>query len=151
MDNVHKVKEKAKLDRQNFLEKAYQLMAEGVIIFDPNRLDIRGSLKCGKGVKIDINVIIEGDVILEDDVFIGHGVMTINDLFPPSFKKTSSKGQWKKTLIKKGAVIGSNATIFPVVIGKNSIVGAGAVVTKDIPDNSIVIGNPAIITRKNIK
>ena len=73
--------------------------------------------------------------------------MTINDLNPPSYKRTGSKDGWKPTLIKKGAVIGSNVTLFPVTIGKNAIVGAGAVVIKDVPDNAIVAGNPAKILK----
>ena len=83
-------------------------------------------------------------VTIEDDVFIGHGVMTINDVRPPS----GDPSQWKPTLIKKGASIGSNATLMPVTIGENSIVGAGAVVTKDVPDNCVVAGNPAEIIKK---
>ena len=72
-------------------------------------------------------------------VFIGHGVMTINDLKPPS----GDPSKWLPTLIKRGASIGSNATLLPVTIGENAIVGAGAVVTKDVPDNAVVVGNPA--------
>ncbi len=88
-------------------------------------------------------------VTLEDEVFLGHGVMTINDIKPPSYRRTGKKDKWKKTLIKKGAIIGSNATILPVTIGVNAEVGAGAVVTRDVPDNCIVVGNPAkIIKRK---
>jgi acetyltransferase-like isoleucine patch superfamily enzyme len=89
-------------------------------------------------------------VTIEDDVFIGHGVMTINDIHPPSSRKTGTKCHWKQTLIKKGVVIGSNATLFPVTIGENAIVGAGSVVRTDVPDNCMVAGNPARII-KNIK
>jgi acetyltransferase-like isoleucine patch superfamily enzyme len=71
--------------------------------------------------------------------------MTINDLIPPSFKRTGTKTHWQKTHIEKGAIIGSNATLLPVTVGRNAIVGAGAVVTKDVPDNAIVAGNPAIL------
>tara|TARA_B110000008_G_scaffold221132_1_gene221420 strand:+ start:2041 stop:2745 length:705 start_codon:yes stop_codon:yes gene_type:complete len=124
MDKVSKVKEKAILDRQNFLEKAYQLMAEGVIIFDPNRLDIRGSLKCGKGVKIDINVIIEGDVILEDDVFIGANCIL------------------KNCQINKGTRINSFSLIEDSVVGSKSYIGPFARLrpNSEVGDN-VQIGN----------
>ena len=69
--------------------------------------------------------------------------MTINDLYPPSFRRTGSTNQWRKTHIKKGAIIGSNTTLLPVMIGENAKVGAGSVVTKDIPDNKTAFGNPA--------
>ena len=72
--------------------------------------------------------------------------MTINDLYPPSFKKTG-KHQWKKTIIKKGAVIGTSSTLLPVTIGKNSFIAAGSVVTKDVPDNTLYAGNPAKYVR----
>ena len=84
---------------------------------------------------------------IEESVFIGHGVMTVNDIFPPSKSRTGSDKHWKGILIKKNSVIGSNATLLPVTIGKNSIVGAGSVVTKDVPDNCVVVGNPAKIIK----
>ena len=74
--------------------------------------------------------------------------MTINDIKPPSFKRTGSKRHWKNTRIKKGAIIGSNATLFPVTIGENAKVGAGSVVTKNVPDNCVVAGNPAQIIKQ---
>ena len=74
--------------------------------------------------------------------------MTINDLFPPSRRRTGSDAEWKKLTIKEGATIGSNATLLPVTIGRNSVVAAGAVVTKDVPDNVIVAGNPARLIRQ---
>ena len=86
-------------------------------------------------------------VTVENDVFIGHGVMTINDINPPSNRRTGSKAEWKPTLIKEGAVIGSGAVLFPVTIGKYSKIGAGAVVTRDVKDYEIVAGNPARNTR----
>jgi acetyltransferase-like isoleucine patch superfamily enzyme len=87
-------------------------------------------------------------------VFIGHGVMFTNDVLP---RATAGNGQlqteadWKclKTLVKKGASIGSNATLLcGITIGENAVIGAGSVVTKDVPPGTIVAGNPARILRK---
>ena len=86
-------------------------------------------------------------VEIMNDVFIGHGVMTINDIYPPSFKATGTKSNWEKIIIKKRVVIGSNSTIFPVTINENAIIGAGSVVTKDVPKNAVVAGNPAKIIK----
>ena len=114
-------------------------------------VEIQNDVIIGENVYISSHSFICSLVTIEDDVFIGHGVMTINDLHPPSFKRTGSKGGWRKTLIKRGAVIGSNATILPVIIGENAEVGAGSVVTCDVPDYCIVAGNPARIIKKKEK
>jgi acetyltransferase-like isoleucine patch superfamily enzyme len=106
-------------------------------------VEIQEGVKIGNNVTISSHSFICSQVTIEDDVFIAHGVMTINDVNPPSYKRTGTKDEWKDTLIKRGAVRGSNATIFPVKIGENSVVGAGAVVTKDVPSNSVVTGIPA--------
>ena len=111
-------------------------------------VEVQSNVQIGNNVTISSHSFICSLVVIEDDVFIGHSVITINDLHPPSYKKTGSKDYWKKTLIKKGAVIGSNASLLPVTIGENADVGAGAVVTKDVPDNCIVAGNPARIIKK---
>jgi len=111
-------------------------------------VEIQKNAKIGNNVIISSHSFICSLVTIEDNVFIGHGVMTINDIKPPSKKRTGSEKEWKNTLIKKGASIGSNVTLLPVTIGKNAIVGAGSVVTKDVPDNVIVAGVPAKIIRK---
>jgi len=111
-------------------------------------VEVQNNVQIGNNVTISSHSFICSLVIIEDDVFVGHGVTTINDLHPPSYKRTGTKKYWKKTLIKKGAVIGNNVTLLPVTIGENAEVGAGAVVTKDVADNCIVAGNPARIIKK---
>ncbi|MDP3698760.1 MAG: DegT/DnrJ/EryC1/StrS family aminotransferase [Nanoarchaeota archaeon] len=110
-------------------------------------VEVQNNTKIGDNVIISSHSFICSLVTIEDNVFIGHGVMTINDLHPPSKRRTGSDKEWKSTVIKRNAVIGSNATLMPVTIGENSIVGAGAVVTKDVPDDCVVAGNPAKIIR----
>ena len=105
-------------------------------------VEIQNDVCIGNNVVVSSHSFICSLVTIEDDVFIGHGVMTINDVHPPSFRRTGTKDNWKRTLIKKGAVIGSNATLFPVVVGENAVVGAGAVVNKDVPAGCVVVGNP---------
>jgi len=105
--------------------------------------EVQDNVEIGNNVIVSSHSFICSLVKIEDNVFIGHGVMTINDLYPPSRRRTGTTDGWKKTVIKKGAVIGSNATLMPVVIGEGAVVGAGSVVTKDVPDRTIVAGNPA--------
>ena len=106
-------------------------------------VEIQENVKIGNNCRIQSHSFLCSLVTIEDDVFIGHGVVFINDLYPPS----NDRSKWKPTLVKKGAKIGSNATLLPVTVGENSLVGAGAVVTRDVPPNTIVAGNPARIIK----
>ena len=112
-------------------------------------VEIQKSVVIGKNCKISSHSFICEGVTIEDRVFIGHGVMFINDKYPRAANLDGSiqgEEDWTciPTLVKDGASIGSGATILcGVTIGKNAIVGAGAVVTKDVPDNTKVAGVPA--------
>ncbi len=106
-------------------------------------VEIQAGAKIGNGVTISSHSFICDMVTVDDGAWIGHGVKTINDLYPPSRKRTGSSEHWEPTYIGKGAIIGSNAVLFPVNIGDNTIIGAGSVVRKDIPDGQVWAGNPA--------
>lgn len=98
----------------------------------------------GNGVKIQNNVSVYTGVVCEDDVFLGPSCVFTNVINPRSF--ISRKDEYRKTIVRKGASIGANATIVcGYNIGKYAFVAAGAVVTKDIPDYALVMGNPARI------
>lgn len=117
-------------------------------------VEIQKKAYIGKNCKIQSHSFICEGVHIEDEVFIGHGVMFINDKYPRSTSETGglqTEKDWEvvPTVIKKGASIGSNATILcGVTVGEGAIVGAGSVVIKDVPAGAIVAGNPAKEIRK---
>ena len=116
-------------------------------------VEIQKNARVGNRCKISSHTFICEGVTIEDNVFIGHGVMFTNDSYPRATAaggNLQTEADWKveRTVIKKGASIGTGATILSnITIGENAIVGAGSVVTKDVPPNSIMAGNPARFLR----
>lgn len=105
---------------------------------------IENDVIVGNNVTIKSGVQLWDGLRVEDDVFIGPNVTFTNDIFP----RAKQPYQQLKTVIKRGASIGANATILPgIVVGEGAMVGAGAVVTKDVPCRSLVVGNPAKVSR----
>lgn len=119
-------------------------------------VEIQKNACIGRNCKISSHSFVCEGVTIEDNVFIGHSVTFINDTYPRSTAaedrlKTENDWSVERTIVKKGASIGSGATILSnLTIGENSIVGAGSTVTKDVPPNSIVAGNPAKVIRSVI-
>jgi len=117
-------------------------------------VEVQKNATIGARCKISSHTFICEGVTIEDNVFIGHGVVFINDMYPRATAAggaLQTEADWKvdPTLVKKGASIGSGATILAnVTIGENAIVGAGSVVTRDIPPDTIAAGNPARVLRK---
>ncbi|MEW6115753.1 MAG: acyltransferase [Nitrospirota bacterium] len=118
-------------------------------------VEIQKNACVGRNCKIQSHTFICEGVTIEDDVFIGHSVTFINDKYP---RATNADGtlqtekDWKvePTVVKKGASIGSGATILcNVTIGENAIIGAGSVVTRDVQPNAVVAGNPAKTIKEN--
>jgi len=104
-------------------------------------VEIQEGAKIGEKSRIQSHCFICSKVKIGKEVFVGHGVVFINDKYPVN----SNPKDWQETVVEDGAILGSNATILPCRIGRNALIGAGAVVTKDIPAGKVAVGNPAKI------
>lgn len=117
-------------------------------------VEVQKGAVIGKNCKISSHTFICEGVTIEDEVFVGHGVTFINDLYPRATNPDGglqTERDWKvvPTLVRRGASVGSGSTILAgVTIGEGAVVGAGAVVTKDVPPWTVVVGNPARVLRK---
>jgi acetyltransferase-like isoleucine patch superfamily enzyme len=116
-------------------------------------VEIQKGARIGSRCKISSHTFICEGVILEDEVFVGHNVTFINDLYPRSTNKDGqlqTEADWRcvSTHVKKGASIGSGVTLLcGITVGSKSVIGAGSVVTRDVPAGAIVAGNPARVLR----
>ncbi len=117
-------------------------------------VEIQKKARVGSDCKISSHTFICEGVVIEDGVFVGHNVTFINDRFPRATAPgggLQTEADWTcvPTLVKRGASIGSSATILcGVTIGERALVGAGSVVTRDVPADTVVAGNPARIIKK---
>ena len=155
MDTYVSIASTVRLGRDVKLSKFINLY--GCEIGDKTKIgafvEIQKNASVGKHCKISSHTFICEGVTIEDNVFVGHSVAFINDSYPRATTadgglQTESDWKVEKTVVKKGASIGSGCTILAnITIGENALVGAGSVVTKDVPANAIVAGNPARVLR----
>lgn len=116
-------------------------------------VEVQAGAVIGRYCKISTHSFICAGVTIEDGVFVGHGVMFVNDLYPRARRVgggLQTDDDWKliETRVEEGASIGSNATVLGgVVIGRNALVGAGTVVTRDVPEFAVVAGVPARVVK----
>jgi acetyltransferase-like isoleucine patch superfamily enzyme len=150
MSDYHSIAPDVKLGRGVKLSKFINLY--GCEVGDHTKIgafvEVQKNSRIGKNCKISSHTFICEGVTIEDDVFVGHGVTFINDSYPRATTngQLQTEADWRveTTLVRRGASIGSGATILAkVTIGENALVGAGSVVTRDVPANTIVAGNPA--------
>ena len=132
----------------------------GCVIGDDTKVgtfvEIQKGARIGKRCKISSHSFICEGVVVEDEVFIGHGVTFTNDRYPRAttrdgLMKTDADWKCQSTIVKRGASIGSGVTLLAgITIGERSIIGAGSVVTRDVPPGAVVAGNPARIKRTQL-
>jgi acetyltransferase-like isoleucine patch superfamily enzyme len=155
MNSHNCIKDDVKLGTNVQLSKFINLY--GCEIGDETKIgafvEIQKNARVGRYCKISSHTFVCEGVTIEDNVFVGHGVIFINDSYPRATRtngELQTEKDWsvERTIVKRGASIGSGSTILSnLVIGENSIVGAGSMVTRNIPPNTIVAGNPARILR----
>jgi acetyltransferase-like isoleucine patch superfamily enzyme len=155
MNSFHAIADDVKLGQNVRLSKFINLY--GCEIGDETKIgafvEIQKNARIGRCCKISSHTFICEGVTIEDNVFIGHGVMFTNDTYPRATNldgNLQTEVDWKveKTIVKRGASIGTGVTILPnTCIGENAIVGAGSVITKDVPANAIIAGIPGRVLR----